>query len=68
MKRRVGISKMRRRKEIFIHGKVGREELLKLTRWGRKEGEEKKGERKRKRKRKKYIEMKLFSYDTLAHH
>jgi hypothetical protein len=36
MKRRVGISKMRRRKDIFIHGKVGREELLKLTRWGEK--------------------------------
>jgi hypothetical protein len=45
MKRRVGISKMRRRKVIFIRGKVGREELLKLTRWGREKGEERKGER-----------------------
>jgi hypothetical protein len=64
MKRRIGISKMRRRKEIFIHGKVGKEELLKLTIWGREKGEERKGER----KRKKYIKMKLFSYNTLAHH
>jgi hypothetical protein len=64
MKRRVGINKMRKRKYIFIHGKVGREELLKLTRWGREKGEERKGER----KRKKYIEMKLFSYNTLTHH
>jgi hypothetical protein len=31
---------------------------------GREEGEERNGER----ERKKYIEMKLFSYNTLAHH
>jgi hypothetical protein len=50
MKRRVGISNMRKRKEIYIHDKVGREELLKLTRWGREEGVERKGEREKKEK------------------